>query len=254
MNTEQFPLARDLFYLNWAFIGAALGCFLRRFRRSAGISCKNRTLAFAAVLLSGAVAAAAGAFIVSGGAVFSGQALYLPALLILVVLAAAFRFPRACGLPLFLLGGVFIVWAAFSLLRYPPASGGELARITNEGARRILVSCETVSGAEDGVTPSPRRVEVAAPEGADIEITYTEVTAASHFPLIGGVSRGLVTGIKSGPASPAGGLTLYTARGPTPSPLLGTVSRELKSVTPSQILNPGQSVSVYKEGGALVSR
>jgi hypothetical protein len=254
MDFEQFSLARDLFYLNWAFIGAALGCFLNRFRRNAGISYINRTLTFAIILVSGAVAAAAGAFIVSRGAVFLDGTLYIPALLILVILAAAFRFPLAGGFSLFLLSGVFIVWVAFSLLRYPPASEGELALISNDGNRRILIGFETLSGENGGIKLVRRRSDLTVPAGSVIEITYTEVSCTPCFPIIGGGAWGLVTEIKSNAENIGGSRTLYTARGPKSSPLWGTVSQELKSSTPSQILKPGQSVSIYKEGSALISR
>ncbi|MDR0720430.1 MAG: hypothetical protein LBF78_12405 [Treponema sp.] len=254
MNSEQFSLARDLFYLNWAFIGAALGCFLKRFKRNAGVSYINRTLTFAIILVSGAVAAAAGAVIVSGGAIFLDSALYIPALLILVILAAAFRFPLAGGLPLFLLSGVFIVWLAFSLLRYPPASEGRLALISNDGGRRILIDFETLSGENGGSKPARGQSVLTVPAGSVIEITYTEVSSVPYFPIVGGGLWGLVTEIKSNAEDLDGSGTLYTARGPTPGPLSGTVSREFKSSTPSQTLKPGQSVSIYKEGGALISR
>jgi hypothetical protein len=254
MNSEQFSLARDLFYLTWAFIGAALGCFLNCFRRSARTSYINRALAFAIVLVSGAVAAAAGAFIVSRGAIFLDSALYIPALLILIILAAAFHFPLAGGFPLFLLSGVFIVWVAFSLLRYPPAKEGELAFIANDINGRILISSEALSGENGGsVKIVLQRNDLTAPAGSVIEITYTEVTCTPWFPIIGGGAWGLITEIKKA-EDPGGSETLYTVHGPKSSPLWGTELRELKSSIPSQNLEPGQSVSVYKEGGALISR
>jgi hypothetical protein len=194
MDFERFPASRDFFFLAWLFAGAALGCILSRFRKGASLRLRNRVIALAFCFLSGMVAALAAAFVLYGPAIFLEKALYLPGGILAFFLVLAFRFPRAAGFPLILAAGLAVVWLGVSFLSYPRLEveipGSPAASVSPEGGRRFRV--RTAAGPK-GELSTPFVVEVS---GGVMEFTLEYLTCAPSFPLIGGVTRGIITEIQ----------------------------------------------------------
>ncbi|MDR2617737.1 MAG: hypothetical protein LBC62_02595 [Treponema sp.] len=249
MEFEQFAASRDFFYLAWLFAGAALGCLLSRFRKKTTLRFRNRTVTMALCFFSFMAAALAAAFVYSKGTIYLENALYLPAGVLGAILILAFRFPKAAGFPLILLTGLAVVWLGFSFLRFPRLdplageSGPPVALVRREREDRFLVRIISgPNGASNALS-----FEVPGNEGA-FEFTLDKVAYASLYPLIGGETRGVITGIRDGSQ------VLYAA-----PPLefrlpLGASREEIRGGVPIGAVQPGTEIYLYFDGKSLIYR
>jgi hypothetical protein len=199
MEFKDYAAARDLFYLAALFAGAGIGCVLNRFRRTGTLRFRNRTITLALCLFSGMVAALAGALIHSNGLIVLEKPLYIPALVILVLLVPAVRFPRAAGFPLILVSGCAVIWLGYSFLQFPSLETGGFPRVLvfNEGQGQYAVRFASLGDANN----EQNLVIPIAGEGPlreqSLEICFVRLSYAPFFPLIGGETRGSIAEIRS---------------------------------------------------------
>jgi len=205
MTFEQFAHARDFFYFAALLLGAGAGCILNRFRRtySHGKNAarfRNRSVTAGLCFFSGALAAATVAAIYSNWAIFSVRTLYIPLALLALIIALAFRFPRAAGFPLVIIAGVFTVWLGYVCLRFPVVNvSGEgrpeqaLGQVVRQGDGSVRMKLLSPAGAAPEASVSLK------PPGEDAVLDFSalRITVSELFPLTGGLSRGAITGISS---------------------------------------------------------
>jgi hypothetical protein len=146
-------------------------------------------------VFSAAVAAFAGAIIVSKAAIFDGILSFAVPALCVPVFALAFRFPRAVGYPLILAGGLVVVWLGCSFLRYPLVKdeGIPLAVLQNDGAGGCLLRLPA------GPADEALSVTLPLPEtGSSVELHAVLVGVDRFYPLTGGEERGFVSLVRRG--------------------------------------------------------
>lgn len=199
MGFENFALARDLLYLTFALMGAALGCALHYFRKKPKAPFRNRMISFGLVLLSGALVSFTVAIVITNGAILRAFFLLIPAGILALVFVLACRFPKAAAFPLIVLAGVVTIWIGFSCFRFPhiDAGGSLLARIYDNGSGDLVIRFNYPAGM-DGVGEKPN-LELAIPRTGQETVTL-DVQAVcfyfdERFPLIGGDRRGFITAI-----------------------------------------------------------
>ncbi|MDR2606855.1 MAG: hypothetical protein LBC57_00560 [Treponema sp.] len=203
MDFDNFPLTRDLIYLAAAFTGLAFGFFLSLFKRNRSAGSGNRYVSAALFMLSGTLICITAALLVSRGRVLTGFPLVLPSALIVLLCALAALFPRAFAFPLFLAAGLLMVWLAFSFLRFPLIERSvPLAHVRYEGNKNYSFR---FSGQEEAIK--------GLNEGSPLVIEGVYITCDPLYPVIGGETRGMITGIDNA------GKRLYSAAFPS-SPAL----------------------------------
>jgi hypothetical protein len=200
MEFEDYTAARDLFYLAALFAGAGIGCVLNRFRIKSTLRFRNRAVTLALCSFSGMVAALAGSLIYSNGLIVFEKPLYIPALIAVVLLILAVRFPRAAAFPLVLVSGCAVIWIGYSFLQFPLIAAGEPLRVSvyNEGNGQYAVSVASPRGANPGQDLLIRLEGEGRPEDRFLEFSLVRISYARSFPLIGGEDRGFVSEVRSG--------------------------------------------------------
>jgi hypothetical protein len=239
MEFDLWAEARDFFYLAFLFFGAAVGFVLDRFRRQSTGRRRSRSLALAYCCFSVVAAALATAFIFSRGAVFLEKSFYLPGGVILILLILAVRFPRVVGFPLILLGGLAVVWLAWSFLRFPSAGVLPAASVAGNGRGRFTIRIASGPG------PELTKIIESNDGGESLEFVFNSVGYARQWPVIGGQTRGIVTGI-------SGSEDIYSAPPPPRAPLIGVRHEEARGRTPD--MQPGTVLDAYLEGNTLIFR
>jgi hypothetical protein len=127
-----------------------------------------------------------------GDILFAGP-LLLPAGAGIVVLALAFRFPRAAAFPLFLASGLFIVWLGYFFLRFPLiASEGTPLALVHQGLDRTI-SIRFTYYTKYGDETESLTIE---DDGQVPEFSATLIHFDERYPLIGGEYRGGITRIR----------------------------------------------------------
>jgi hypothetical protein len=242
MDFENFTGVRDLICLSGAFLGAALGCVLSAFRKNISQRLKNRLISLCFCFFSGLVAAFALALIYSNGAALSAGPLFIPALIIMAVFILAFRFPRAAAFPLILAGGIFVIWIAYSFLRFPPvrANDAPLASVHKEEGGFFSVRFGYNSGNSKTPDPDVLRLET---EGPPLDFRLALMSFDKTVPLIGGERRGLIAEIRRGDKS------LFTDPFINAPPLMAWYA--LFSAPPGPLVLSFQRLSAVINGGAL---
>jgi hypothetical protein len=197
MEFEDYTAARDLFYLAVLFAGAGIGCVLNRFRAASTLRFRNRALTLALCLFSAMVAALAGALIYSKGLIVFEKPVYIPAAIALVLLILAVRFPRAAGFPLILVSGCLVIWIAYSFLQFSRLDTGEPFRVSVSSEGKGQYTARFASGR--GNLEENLVIHLAGEEQSRdqvLDFCFTRLSYASHYPLIGGQNRGVVTEIR----------------------------------------------------------
>ncbi|MDR1446364.1 MAG: hypothetical protein LBI90_05655 [Treponema sp.] len=185
MDFDNFPLTRDLIYLAAAFTGLAVGFFLSLFKRNGAAGSGNRYVSAALFMLSGTLICITAALLSSRGKVLTGFPLVLPSASIVLLCALAAFFPRAFAFPFFLAAGLLIVWLAFSFLRFPLIERSvPLAYVRHEGSKNYSFR---FSGQEEAVK--------GLNEDSPLVIEGVYITCDPLYPVIGGETRGMITGI-----------------------------------------------------------
>ena len=200
MDFDHFALARDLFYLSALFFGAGAGSVLRRYRKAETTRSRNRYITLGLILFSLSLASLCAAIIISNGRVFLETSLYPYFILIVVILIAAFQFPRAAGFPLVIAAGIFVVWLSYICLRFPLINdsdnkGGRL-RITREA--NGLVYIIPVTDKNTAIKSFPPLTIQSGENVQILEFTAFSFSFPKAFPVIGGVPRGDIAEIRSG--------------------------------------------------------
>jgi hypothetical protein len=195
MDSEYFPLCRDLLYLTFALTGVSLGSALHLLRRNLRRKVRNRIILWLFCVLSGIFVCFSLVLIYSRA--FLG---FIPPLApflgaVAVVFALAARFPRAFGFPLILLGGLAVLWLGYSFLRFP--------RIRSEGTPLFLVIRHGgATGTLRFIVPGngewrAQTYILNAGEGEALpELRGILVTLDPLYPLFGGETRGMITEIR----------------------------------------------------------
>ena len=198
MGFEQFAPARDFFYLAALFLGAGFGCILNCFRRKATTRFRNLTITAGFCFFSGMVAALTAAVILSYWMIVKETALYIPLGILAAVLMVAFRFPRAVGFPLFIISGVFAVALGFTCLSFPAMDGLNRVLVTRDG-NNVLHIRPIIQKGNDASSPEADSTILVSlktfEEDSVIEFRARCLTFTKHFPLVGGVNRGVFTEI-----------------------------------------------------------
>ena len=204
----NFAPARDIFWLAAFFLGAGFGCILNRFRKKAKTRFRNWTVTIGYCFFSMAVAALTAAAILSNWMIYRETALYLPAVIFTVIVIIAFRFPRAAGFPLFIISGLLAVMIGYVSLHIPAIdnTGGEPRTYSSKpaasaaGLGRINVVREG-----DGIVYIRELLQrgdiISFPAGENdsvLEFRAVCFDCPKTIPLIGGVKRGVITGINKG--------------------------------------------------------
>jgi hypothetical protein len=257
MEFESFALSRDLLCLAGALTGATAGYVAGLGRGDTTIRGRNRLITMALVVFSAAVAAFAGAVVVSKAAIFDGVLPFIVPAVCVPVFALAFRFPRAAGFPLILAGGLLTVWLGGSFLRYPLVKSGgiPLAVLQNDGAGGCLLRLP--AGPDDAALS----VVLPLPEtGAPAELRAVLVGVNRFYPLIGGEERGFVSLVRRG------GETLYAEPGfrglagawyrcldgLQRKRGVGITVRELQNTADTDAIPQGMDLRVFIDGEGLV--
>ena len=197
----NFAEARDFFYLAALFLGAGIGCILNRYRRKATTRFRNRTVTIGLCFFSGSAAALTAAIIFSNWMIFRETAVYLPIGIIVFLLTLAFRFPRAAGFPIFLISGVCLLLIGFNYLRFPVIDGSACLHLSREADG--LLRIQPAPRRENGFSPNPAEASVG--DHSALEFRGFCFSFPKIFPLVGGVSRGLIVETKN-----SDGESLYT--------------------------------------------
>jgi hypothetical protein len=259
MEFESFAAARDLLCLTGALMGVTLGYVASLGRGDMTIRMRNRRITILLIVFSAAVAAFAGAIIVSKAAIFDEILLFAAPALCVPVFALAFRFPRVAGYPLILAGGIFTVWLGYSFLRYPPVKDGEvpLAVLQNDGEGGCLLRLP--SGPADAALSAAMPL----PEGiSSVEFHGLFVGVSRFYPLLGGEKRGLVVLVRRN------GEIFYTEPGfqglvgswyeyldvLQKKRSLGITFRELQNTVDIDTIPPGMGIQVFVDGENLIFR
>ena len=198
----NFAPARDFFYLAALLLGAGIGCILNRFRRidshqttrrrEDAAHFRNLSVTAGLCLFSGALAALTAASVYSNWMIFEESALFLPLGITAAVMALAFRFPKAAGFPLILAAGVFVVWMGYIWTCFPVADGSGYGRVIRDGNGSVYIRLTSPGGAAPDTSLSLQP----AGEGAILEFRALRISVSKYFPLVGGVSRGVVAAVK----------------------------------------------------------
>lgn len=186
MEFENPSLARDFFYLSFLLLGAAGGSLASIFKRSTSLRSRSGWISAALVFFSGAVAAAAGATIFSQAGVFLNVSLYIPAGIAFVVGGLAVRFPRAGACTLVFLLGLCTVWICLTFLRYPgftKTSPEGISVLSAGGTGEGMLIVRQNNGENETWNVDTR---------AALEFEAVAVSSDFRYPLIGGMTRGLV--------------------------------------------------------------
>jgi hypothetical protein len=257
MEFESFTLSRDLLCLAGALTGATVGYVASLGRGDTTIRARNRLITIALVVFSAAVAAFAGAVIVSKAAIFDGVLPFVVPAVCVPVFALALRFPRAVGYPLILAGGFLAVWLGYSFLRYPLVKNGgvPLAVLQDDGAggRLLRLPAGPADAALSTVLPLPGT-------GSSTELHGVLVGVNRFYPLIGGEERGFVSLVRHG------GETLYAEPGfrglagawyryldaLQRERDMGITFRELQNTADTEAIPRGTDIRVFIEGEDLV--
>jgi hypothetical protein len=257
MEFEFFALSRDLLCLTGALTGVTLGYVASLGRGDTTIRVRNRRITILLVVFSAAVAAFAGAILVSRAAIFDEVLLFVAPAFCVPVFALAFRFPRAAGYPLILAGGLLAVWLGYSFLRYPPVKDGgvPLAALQNDGAGGCLLRLPA--------GPADAALSRALPLPGDalsVEFHGLFVGVNRFYPLVGGEERGLVVLVRRN------GETLYAEPGfqglagfwyryletLQKKRDAGITLRELQNTVTVDAVPPGMDIQVFIEGEGLI--
>jgi len=232
MRSDLMPLGRDLGYLAFAMLGVALALLVSSLFRQLSIRHKNRRTSLALLFLSGALAAAAGAVVVSDAAILRDRQLLLPA----GILAAAFMFsvwfPRLVAFPLIIVAGVAVSLGSFLFLRLPELQGGagSLATLRVGADGGFAVRFPEEDGFMSLDSSDPR---------APLTIQVVQVRLDRRYPLVGGQVRGAVVRLGQGNAvlAPPATHPLFGERPPDPAgkdqPRLGIAIRSLTREFPA---------------------
>jgi hypothetical protein len=259
MEFESFTLSRDLLCLAGALTGATVGFVAGLGRGDTTIRGRNRLITIALVVFSAAVAAFAGAILVSRAAIFDGVLPFIVPALCVPVFALAFRFPRAAGYPLILAGGLLAVWLGYSFLRYPLVKSGgiPLAVLQNDGAGGCLLRLPA--------GPADAALSAALPlpgTGSPAELRAALVGFNRLYPLIGGEERGFVSLVRRGGeilyAEPGfrglAGAWYRRLEGLQKKHDAGITFRELQGTADTDAIPQGMDLRVFIEGEGLVLR
>jgi|GEM_PF-6579177 hypothetical protein len=194
------PPGRDLGYLAFAMLGVALALLVSSLFRQLSIRHKNRRTSLALLFLSGSLAAAAGAVVISDAAILLDRQLLLPA----GILAAAFMFsvwfPRAVAFPLIIVAGAAVALGSYFFLRLPELRGGTASLAA------LRVGADGVLGVRFSFLAGPeqegRFLELpAADPAAPLAVRVVLVRLDRRCPLVGGQVRGAVAMLSRGDAA-----------------------------------------------------
>jgi hypothetical protein len=197
MEFEDYTAARDLFYLAALFAGAGIGCVLNRFRIKSTLRFRSRTITLALCLFSGMVAALAGALIYSKGLVVFEKSFYIPAIIAVVILILAIRFPRAAGFPLILVSGCLVIWIGYSFLQFPLLDTEFFqVLVYHEGKGQYAARFASGEGTNPKQSFFIHLAGEEQPAEGFLEFCFVRISYVPSFPLIGGENRGIITEIR----------------------------------------------------------
>ncbi|MDR3139764.1 MAG: hypothetical protein LBT95_08855 [Treponema sp.] len=195
MDSEYFPLCRDLLYLTFALAGVMAGSALHLPRRDLRGKARNWIILWLFCAFSGIFVCFSLVLIHSRGSLdfMPPLAPFLGAAVVVFALAA--RFPRGFAFPLILLGGLAVVWLGYSFLHFP--------RIRSEGTPLFLViHNKGESGRLRFIGPGDRecvdRTYIFNIEEGEAlpELRGILMTLDPSYPLFGGETRGIITEIR----------------------------------------------------------
>ncbi|MDR2767792.1 MAG: hypothetical protein LBB82_05640 [Treponema sp.] len=251
MESDNFALYRDLFYLSFLFFGISAGAVLCRQR--SGNTLRRRAAWLAAIYCFIACAAAflSPAVVFSGGAVFTVKSIYLVCAVFFFAGAAGIYFPRSAGAALVFAAGIITIWIALAFARYPEFQTAEGPPYVESFALRSF---------GDGVrlvrqNRKPDTADAAESWSLDYEespLVFEAAAFSAHrlFPLVGGEKRGLITRVSRG------GEVLFSVSPWMIRPLSrsrpGFSSRIFSLDLPAGALLPGMNLSVVFDGDSLV--
>ncbi|MCL2479835.1 MAG: hypothetical protein FWF22_10055, partial [Treponema sp.] len=166
---------RDLFYLAFIFLGAAIGLFLNWFRAGMNLRSRNRSVTAGLLLLSCSVAAIAVSLVITDARLFTVPAYYVIAAILAALSILSARFPRAAGFPLILAAGIVFVWIAYTFGQFPQLDGGG-----------CIGSINTASGGQVSAELIPGTQVNFPADNFQCGITVTSFEYARFIPVIGG--------------------------------------------------------------------
>lgn len=192
MDFEHFAPARDFLYLAAMLLGAGVGCILNRFRRGSTPRFRNLTVTAGICFFSAALAALTASSIYSNWMIFTETTLYLPLGILALIPALVFRFPRTVGFPLFLVSSVFVVWMGYVYLRFPVIDSTGWGKVIRTGDGSVQISLPSIPEQELNASFSLQ------PTGEDtaLEFRALRISVSRIFPLVGGISRGVIMTIR----------------------------------------------------------
>ncbi|MDR2181765.1 MAG: hypothetical protein LBN92_03695 [Treponema sp.] len=248
MESDNFGLYRDLWYLAFFFLGITAGAVLCMCQSGA----RRRRAAWLAAIycLSACVVAFLSlALVVSAGAVVTVKSLYAAGAFFFCAGAAGIYFPHAAGAPLVFAAGIITVWIAITFARYPEFR-------TAEGAPRAERLEMRSSGDGLFLARQKRNTDTAAAGeswslgGGESPLVFEAAAFGAHrlLPLIGGEKRGLIT------RASRGSEVLFSVSGETARSLPdkpGFSWRVFSLELPAGALLPGMNLSVVFDGDSL---
>jgi hypothetical protein len=242
MEFENLSLARDFFYLSFLLVGATGGSLWCIFKRTSSLKSRSGWISAALVFFSGAVAAIAGAVIFSRAGVFSNTSLYVLAGIALVLGVLAVRFPRSGACSIVIALGFCAVWICLSFLRYPAST------TTSPEGISVLSAGETGEGMiivrQNGEEQESWNLDTQAP----LEFEAVAVSSDFRYPLVGGITRGLIVQAVQGTGTVFRS-SKYLAR--SSGSRLGFTFSHYTLTLPAGALLPGMSLSVLFDGEKL---
>jgi hypothetical protein len=193
MNFDHLGPARDLFSLTFLLLGGALGSFLMTLRRSCTIHSGSRWIAVLLCFVSVALAALAGAVILSRGLVCTVPVFYLMGLFFLALGTAALRFPRAGGCTMIFAAGLFTVWLCVTYFAYPRFDDLQPLIVRAGGDGELIIRRGAAVRNRTGGSPAGEAEIWNVSGGGIIRFEAASINAHPAYPLIGGSGRGLIT-------------------------------------------------------------
>jgi hypothetical protein len=242
MDFEHFGLSRDILYLGFLLWGAAAAVLLVIVKGKLTLRQKSVRITALFCLAACAIAAQTAAVVLSGGRVFAVLSVYPYAVLFLALGGAVVLFPRAGCSALVFAAFLFAVLMSFSFLTYPDLDEPFGLAVRSTGDELLFRSEDKSWNTQNS--------------GGDITFEAVSVTSYPGCPLIGGQSRGIISGVLRGDTelfAPGGNSSRQAGKARQGGPAIplffsrNNVTRRLGS----GILAPGFSVSVLFDGKNL---
>jgi len=197
----NFAPARDIFWLAALFLGAGVGCILNRFRKKATTRFRNWTITIGYCFFSMAVVALTAAAILSNWMIFKVTDLYLPMGIFAVIVIVGFRFPRAAGFPLFIISGLLAVMMGYVSLHIPAIDNTGGINVVREGDSVVYIRELCQNTGNSSSRPTMPGTSISFPAGEKdpvLEFRAVCFDCSKTIPFMGGVKRGVITGILKG--------------------------------------------------------